>query len=152
MGVQVDKAVQDKQGAILRAQGEAQSALLIGEAIQSNPAFLTLRKIEVGGLLHALLVACKVLNLLSHQLIISDMKCCCSMLASLRFLRPLMPHPSSCEGQRLSDLTPHMQELCNVILGIFSKGYIAIFQPVTLNAFLIQLLDCMRYLAMYAGC
>ena len=45
--VQVDKAVQDKQGAILRAQGEAQSAKLIGEAIQSNPAFLTLRKIEV---------------------------------------------------------------------------------------------------------
>lgn len=44
---QVDKAEQDKQGAILRAQGEAQSAKLIGEAIQSNPAFLTLRKIEV---------------------------------------------------------------------------------------------------------
>ncbi|KAK9848655.1 hypothetical protein WJX84_000333 [Apatococcus fuscideae] len=42
----VDKAEQDKQGAILRAQGEAQSAKLIGEAIQSNPAFLTLRKIE----------------------------------------------------------------------------------------------------------
>lgn len=27
---------------------QAQSAKLIGEAIQSNPAFLTLRKIEVG--------------------------------------------------------------------------------------------------------
>ena len=43
---QVDKAEQDKQSAIIRAQGEAQSARLIGEAIQQNPAFLTLRKIE----------------------------------------------------------------------------------------------------------
>jgi hypothetical protein len=31
----------------VRAQGEAQSARLIGQAIQQNPAFLTLRKIEV---------------------------------------------------------------------------------------------------------
>lgn len=30
----------------MAAQGEAQSAKLIGEAIQKNPAFLTLRKIE----------------------------------------------------------------------------------------------------------
>lgn len=42
----VDKAEQDKQSAIIRAQGEAQSAKLIGQAIQNNPAFLTLRKIE----------------------------------------------------------------------------------------------------------
>ncbi|KAK9845946.1 hypothetical protein WJX81_006637 [Elliptochloris bilobata] len=42
----VEKAEQEKEGAIIRAQGEAQSAKLIGEAIQSNPAFLTLRKIE----------------------------------------------------------------------------------------------------------
>ena len=45
--MQVDKAEQDKQSAIIRAQGEAQSAKLIGEAIQKNPAFLMLRKIEV---------------------------------------------------------------------------------------------------------
>ena len=31
----------------MRAQGEAQSARLIGQAIQQNPAFITLRKIEV---------------------------------------------------------------------------------------------------------
>ncbi len=77
----MDKAEQDKQSAIIRAQGEvrvvvllqlllsclcpmphksyadqpttwlqylqAQSAKLIGQAIQNNPAFLTLRKIEV---------------------------------------------------------------------------------------------------------
>ncbi|KAI7842165.1 hypothetical protein COHA_004188 [Chlorella ohadii] len=42
----VEKAEQDKQSAIIRAQGEAQSAMLIGQAIQQNPAFLTLRKIE----------------------------------------------------------------------------------------------------------
>ncbi|BDA43588.1 Prohibitin-2 [Coccomyxa sp. Obi] len=42
----VEKAEQEKQTAIVRAQGEAQSAKLIGEAIQQNPAFLTLRKIE----------------------------------------------------------------------------------------------------------
>lgn len=44
--VQVDKAEQDKQSAIIKAQGEATSARLIGEAIQQNPAFITLRKIE----------------------------------------------------------------------------------------------------------
>ena len=44
----MEKAEQDKQSAIIRAQGEAQSAKLIGEAIRGNPAFLMLRKIEVG--------------------------------------------------------------------------------------------------------
>jgi hypothetical protein len=44
---QVDRATQDKQSAIVRAQGEAQSARLIGQAIQQNPSFITLRKIEV---------------------------------------------------------------------------------------------------------
>ena len=42
----MEKAEQDKQGAIIRAQGEAASAVLIGQAVQQNPAFLTLRKIE----------------------------------------------------------------------------------------------------------
>mmetsp|Transcript_15671 Transcript_15671/g.39064 ORF Transcript_15671/g.39064 Transcript_15671/m.39064 type:complete len:289 (-) Transcript_15671:319-1185(-) len=42
----VDKALQEKEGAIVRAQGEAQSAKLIGEAVQQNPSFITLRKIE----------------------------------------------------------------------------------------------------------
>lgn len=43
---QVEKAQQDKQSAIIRAQGEAQSATLIGQAIRDNPSFITLRKIE----------------------------------------------------------------------------------------------------------
>mmetsp|Transcript_10896 Transcript_10896/g.20741 ORF Transcript_10896/g.20741 Transcript_10896/m.20741 type:complete len:318 (+) Transcript_10896:111-1064(+) len=42
----VDKAIQDKRSAIIRAEGEALSAKLIGEAIQNNPAFLALRRIE----------------------------------------------------------------------------------------------------------
>ncbi|KAH7568733.1 hypothetical protein ACOSP7_011769 [Xanthoceras sorbifolium] len=42
----VEKAEQDKRSAILRAQGEATSAQLIGQSIADNPAFITLRKIE----------------------------------------------------------------------------------------------------------
>ncbi|XAR49576.1 hypothetical protein NMG60_11032825 [Bertholletia excelsa] len=42
----VEKAEQDKRSAIIRAQGEAKSAMLIGNAIANNPAFITLRKIE----------------------------------------------------------------------------------------------------------
>merc|ERR1712039_737652 len=39
-------AQQEKKSAIIRAQGEAQSAKLIGQAIANNPSFITLRKIE----------------------------------------------------------------------------------------------------------
>ncbi|GMH01682.1 hypothetical protein Nepgr_003521 [Nepenthes gracilis] len=42
----VEKAEQDKRSAIIRAQGEAKSAQLIGQAIADNPAFITLRRIE----------------------------------------------------------------------------------------------------------
>ncbi|GAB4824905.1 Prohibitin-1, subunit of the prohibitin complex (Phb1p-Phb2p) [Ancistrocladus abbreviatus] len=42
----VEKAEQDKKSAIIRAQGEAKSAQLIGLAIANNPAFITLRRIE----------------------------------------------------------------------------------------------------------
>ncbi|XP_038989476.1 prohibitin-1, mitochondrial-like [Phoenix dactylifera] len=42
----VEKAEQDKRSAIIRAQGEAKSAELIGQAIASNPAFVALRQIE----------------------------------------------------------------------------------------------------------
>lgn len=42
----VERAQQEKESAIIKARGEAQSATLIGQAIQQNPAFLTLRKIE----------------------------------------------------------------------------------------------------------
>jgi prohibitin 2 len=42
----VDKAEQDKKSAIIRATGEAKSAELLGEAIQSNPNFMRLRSIE----------------------------------------------------------------------------------------------------------
>jgi len=42
----VEKAKQDKLSAVIQADGEAKSAKMIGEAIASNPAFLTLRRIE----------------------------------------------------------------------------------------------------------
>ncbi|KAF5734877.1 putative prohibitin [Tripterygium wilfordii] len=42
----VEKAEQDKKSAIIRAEGEAKSAQLIGQAIANNPAFITLRRIE----------------------------------------------------------------------------------------------------------
>lgn len=42
----VDKAMQEKRSVIIRAQGEAQSAKLIGEAVRDNPGYLQLRKLE----------------------------------------------------------------------------------------------------------
>lgn len=42
----VDQAEQEKQGMILLAEGEAQSAKLIGDALNNNASFLELRKIE----------------------------------------------------------------------------------------------------------
>lgn len=42
----VDKALQEKAETIVRAQGEARSAELIGEAVKRNKGFLKLRKLE----------------------------------------------------------------------------------------------------------
>jgi prohibitin 2 len=42
----VDKAIQDKKSAIIRAEGEAQSAQMIGDAMRSNPGFIALRRIQ----------------------------------------------------------------------------------------------------------
>ncbi|KAF9783467.1 band 7 family-domain-containing protein [Thelephora terrestris] len=42
----VDQAIQEKQSIIVRAQGEARSAELIGEALRSNKGFLELRRLE----------------------------------------------------------------------------------------------------------
>lgn len=42
----VEKALQEKRTIVIRAQGEAQSAKLIGDAIRDNPGFVELRKIE----------------------------------------------------------------------------------------------------------
>ncbi|KAG2192863.1 prohibitin-2 [Mucor mucedo] len=42
----VDKAIQEKQSIIVRAQGEAKSAELIGQAIENKPGFLELKRIE----------------------------------------------------------------------------------------------------------
>jgi len=42
----VDQAIQEKQSIIVRAQGEARSAELIGEAVRTNQGFLQLRRLE----------------------------------------------------------------------------------------------------------
>jgi prohibitin 2 len=42
----VDQAIQEKQATIVRAQGEAKSAELIGEAIKKSRGFLQLRRLE----------------------------------------------------------------------------------------------------------
>ncbi|KAG8461839.1 hypothetical protein KFE25_013858 [Diacronema lutheri] len=42
----VERAVQEKRSIVIRAEGEARSAELIGAAVGSNPSFIQLRKIE----------------------------------------------------------------------------------------------------------
>jgi prohibitin 2 len=42
----VDRAKQEKQSIIVKAEGEAQSATLIGNAVKNNPGFIELRKLE----------------------------------------------------------------------------------------------------------
>jgi len=42
----VDKAMQEKRSVVIKAQGEAQSAKLIGAAVRDNPGFIELRKLE----------------------------------------------------------------------------------------------------------
>ncbi|KAF8627388.1 hypothetical protein AX17_006203 [Amanita inopinata Kibby_2008] len=42
----VDQAIQEKQSIIVRAQGEAKSAELVGEAMRNNKGFLELRRLE----------------------------------------------------------------------------------------------------------
>lgn len=42
----VEKAIQDKRSIVIRAQGEAKSAEMIGTAIQKNPGFVQLRRID----------------------------------------------------------------------------------------------------------
>jgi len=42
----VKQALQDKQSTIIKAQGEAQAAALIGAAMQQNPAYIELRKLD----------------------------------------------------------------------------------------------------------
>jgi len=42
----VDKALQEKRSIVIRAEGEAAAAELVGKAIQANPAFIQLRRID----------------------------------------------------------------------------------------------------------
>ena len=42
----VEKALQEKKSIIVKAQGEAKAAELVGKAMQNNPCFIKLRKID----------------------------------------------------------------------------------------------------------
>lgn len=42
----VEQAEQEKQSIIIRAQGEAESARLIGNALKTSPAFLEIRRVD----------------------------------------------------------------------------------------------------------
>merc|ERR1712045_207642 len=42
----VDKAIQERQQKIVQAEGEAQAAAMLGEAIGKNPGYLKLRKLQ----------------------------------------------------------------------------------------------------------
>lgn len=42
----VEKAKQEQQSIIIKAQGEAEAARMIGESMRQNPAFIDLRRIE----------------------------------------------------------------------------------------------------------
>lgn len=42
----VEKAIQDKRSTIIRAQGEARAAEMIGKAIQNNPGYVQLKRID----------------------------------------------------------------------------------------------------------
>ncbi|GAA99096.1 hypothetical protein E5Q_05785 [Mixia osmundae IAM 14324] len=53
----VDQAIQEKQSIIVRAQGEAKSAELIGEAIKQSKGFLELRRLEAARDIAALVAA-----------------------------------------------------------------------------------------------
>ena len=45
----VDKALQEKQLKIVQAEGEAEAAGMLGEAISKNPGYLKLRKLRASG-------------------------------------------------------------------------------------------------------
>jgi len=53
----VDQAIQEKQSIIVRAQGEAKSAELIGEAVRSTKGFLQLRRLEAARDIAAILAS-----------------------------------------------------------------------------------------------
>lgn len=68
----VEKAEQDKRSAIIRAQGEAKSAELIGQAIVNNPAFIALRQIEAAReISHTISVSANKVFLDSNDLLLN---------------------------------------------------------------------------------
>lgn len=53
----VERALQDKRSTIIHAQGEAQSAQMIGKALSANPGFVELRRMEAARKISSALAA-----------------------------------------------------------------------------------------------
>lgn len=54
----VERAVQERQQKIVQAEGEAQAAIMLGEAIADNPGYLKLRRLVL-----LLIITLAILNL-----------------------------------------------------------------------------------------
>lgn len=68
----VEKALQDKRSIIIKAQGEAKSAELIGRAIANNPGFVQLRRIDAAkDIAHTIANSANLVYLPSDALLLS---------------------------------------------------------------------------------
>lgn len=70
----VDQALQEKQSIIVKAQGEARSAELIGEAVKQNKGFLQLRKLEAAREIAALVANSNNRLMLDSESLMLDTK------------------------------------------------------------------------------
>lgn len=61
------KAEQEKKSTIIRAQGEAEAAKLIGTAVRDNPAFMELKKIELSKEVSSIISRCQNKVMLSSD-------------------------------------------------------------------------------------
>eukprot|EP00668_Euglena_longa_P014920 GGOE01018957.1.p1 GENE.GGOE01018957.1~~GGOE01018957.1.p1 ORF type:complete len:300 (-),score=61.56 GGOE01018957.1:229-1101(-) len=71
---QVEQAVQEKRSKIVLAEGEAESAKLIGEAVKKNPGFMQLRQIEAARDIASLLSNGKNRVMLDADTLLLDLK------------------------------------------------------------------------------
>ncbi|KAF7314371.1 DNA mismatch repair protein 5 [Mycena kentingensis (nom. inval.)] len=81
---QVDQARQEKLSIIVRAQGEAQSAELIGDAMRKNKGFLELRRLEAAREIATLLSTSGNKVMLDSASLLLNGAC------SIRFFRPVL--------------------------------------------------------------
>jgi len=71
---QVDQAVQEKRSKIVLAEGEAESARLIGDAVKKNPGFMQLRQIEAAREIATIISNSKNRIMLNTDALLLDVK------------------------------------------------------------------------------